>query len=104
MTSLTVCSSGAGSALRKSVGSDKTLAKLLGRTSDANIRFGDLCLLLERLGFDKRVRGSHHLFRMTGVEERINLQSDGTHAKPYQVRQVRAIVLKYKLGGQDDQI
>jgi hypothetical protein len=53
---------------------------------------------LEGLGFDKRVKGSHHLFRKPGVEERINLQRDGNSAKPYQVKQVRAVILKYKLG------
>jgi len=39
------------------------------------------------------------LFRKAGVEERINLQRDGSHAKPYQVKQVRNVVVRYKLGG-----
>ena len=43
---------------------------------DAAIRFDDLCSLLESLGFDKRVKGGHHLFRKAGVEERINLQRE----------------------------
>jgi len=67
-------------------------------TADAAIRFGDLCQLLESLGFEKRVRGSHHLFRKSGVDEKINLQRSGSQAKPYQVKQVRAIILKAKLG------
>lgn len=33
-----------------------------------------------------------------GVEERINLRRDGQNAKPYQVKQVRAVILKYRLG------
>ncbi len=53
---------------------------------------------LESLGFDKQVKGSGHLFRKAGVEERINLQRDGNNAKPYQVKQVRAVILKYKMG------
>lgn len=77
----------------------KTLRRLLSGTSDATIRFDDLCSLLQNLGFDKRVKGSHHLFRKSGVEERINLQREGNNAKPYQVKQVRAVILKYKLGG-----
>jgi predicted RNA binding protein YcfA (HicA-like mRNA interferase family) len=81
------------------VGAAKTLRQLLSGTSDAAIRFGDLCSLLESLGFEKRVRGSHHLFRKTGVEEKINIQREGNQAKPYQVKQVRAVVLRYKLGG-----
>jgi hypothetical protein len=44
------------------------------------------------------LRGSHHLFRQNGVEEKINLQQAGAHAKPYQVKQVRSVILKAKLG------
>jgi hypothetical protein len=77
------------------------MRQLLSGKADAAIRFDDLCALLEGLGFDKRVKGSHHLFRRSGVEERINLQRDGGHAKPYQVKQVRAILLRYKL--EDDE-
>ena len=68
----------------------KTLHRVLSGTSDASIRFDDLCTLLENLGFQKRVKGSHHIFRKTGVEEKVNLQRDGNNAKPYQVKQVRA--------------
>ena len=74
------------------------LQRVLSGTSDASLRFHELCSLLESLGFEKRIRGSHHLFRKVGVEEKINLQRDGNNAKPYQVRQVRAVILKYKLG------
>ncbi|MBI3694506.1 MAG: type II toxin-antitoxin system HicA family toxin [Acidobacteria bacterium] len=77
----------------------RTLRRLLSGTSDAAIRFDDWCSLLESLGFDKRVKGSHHLFRKAGVEERVNLQREGNNAKPYQVKQVRAVILKHKLGG-----
>ena len=71
--------------------------KILGGRSDTNIRFGDLCALLRSLGFIERTRGSHHIFRRRGVIERINLQREGSHAKPYQVRQIRRVILKYKL-------
>ena len=76
----------------------KTLRRVLSGTSDASIRFDDLCSLLENLGFEKRVKGGHHMFRRAGVEEKINLQREGHDAKPYQVRQVRGVLLKYKLG------
>jgi len=66
--------------------------------SDANIRFTDLCNLLEHLGFEEHVRGSHHLFRKEGIEEKINLQRDNDKAKTYQVRQVRNVLLKYGMG------
>lgn len=76
------------------------LERVLSRTSDANIRFDDLCHLLRSLGFEMRVHSSHHIFRKAGVEEKVNLQREGSEAKPYQVRQVRAVILKYGLGGQ----
>ena len=78
---------------------EELLQRILSGTSDANVRFDELCQLLERLGFIKRVRGSHHIFRKSNVEERINLQQHGGKAKPYQVRQVRNVILRHKLGG-----
>jgi hypothetical protein len=77
------------------------LARILRGTSDANVPFDGLRQLLRRLGFEERIRGSHHMFRKAGVEEKINLQRDDGKAKAYQVRQVRAIILRYKLGGQE---
>ena len=71
--------------------------KILGGRSDANIRFDDLRALLRSLGFTERMRGSHHMFRRQGVIERINLQREGGHAKSYQVKQIRRVILKYKL-------
>ena len=73
------------------------LRRILGGRSDANLRFDDLRVLLRELGFIERVRGSHHIFRREGVTERINLQRDSGHAKPYQVRQVRRVILQYGL-------
>jgi predicted RNA binding protein YcfA (HicA-like mRNA interferase family) len=75
----------------------KLLNSILSGRADANIEFDELCRLLERLGFDGRVRGSHHIFRKPGIPERPNLQSTGGKAKPYQVKQVREIIAKYKL-------
>ena len=76
-----------------------TLTKVLSGVSDANIRFGELTGLLDRLGFDCRVNGSHHIFWRTGVEEILNLQPRAGMAKPYQVKQARNVILKYELGG-----
>ena len=75
------------------------LERILRGTSDASISFDDLRNLLRRLGFEERSRGSHFIFRRADIDERINLQSDGKHAKVYQVRQVRAVILRYRLGG-----
>lgn len=78
---------------------DKLIFQILSGNADAAIPFDDLCNLLERLGFERRTRGSHNIFRLAGVEEKPNLQRDGKSAKPYQVRQVRDIIVKYKLAG-----
>ena len=64
---------------------DDLLARILRGTSDANIAFNDLRQLLRRLGFEERIRGSHHIFRKAGVEEKLNLQREGSKAKVYQV-------------------
>ena len=77
---------------------DKLRQKILLGQSDANIDFEDLCHLLQRLGFGKRVSGSHHVFSRNDVEEIINVQPNGRMAKPYQVKQVRDMLLKHRLG------
>lgn len=79
---------------------DKLLFQILRGTSDANVGFDDLRGLLQRIGFEERINSSHHMFRKEGVLEKINLQRDGNKAKVYQIRQVRAVLLKYKLGGE----
>ncbi len=79
------------------------IRRILEGHSDANIAFGDLCNLLRHLGFDERTKGSHHIFRRHDVEERINLQKDSAKAKPYQVKQVRWIILRYRLGDPFDE-
>lgn len=81
---------------------DKLLAKILIGTSDSNIPFAQMCQLLRRLGFEERIRGSHHIFTKEGVEEILNLQPKDSQAKAYQVKQVRAVILKCHLGGQND--
>ena len=60
-----------------------------------------MCRLLRTLGFHERTRGSHRIFTRDGVEEILNLQTKGDRAKPYQVKQVRQVILKYRLGGRD---
>ena len=79
---------------------EKLIFKILRGTSDANIRFEELCELLLHLGFEERIKGSHHIFRKKGIEEKINIQKEGAKAKPYQVRQARSILLRYKIAGE----
>ena len=78
------------------------LEQVLRGSSDANIPFAGLCRLLLKLGFQERVRGSHHIYWQEGIEEILNLQPQGNRAKPYQVKQVRHVILKYRLGGEVD--
>ena len=78
---------------------EKLLLQIIQGRSDRNTSFEELRKLLLHLGFEERIRGSHHLFRKPGVEM-INLQKDGNKAKPYQVKQVRAVLLRYRLGDQ----
>ncbi len=82
----------------------KLLARILRGTSDASIPFAGLCQVLRHLGFDERISGDHHIFTRTDVREILNLQPKGSKAKPYQVRQVRSVIVDYKLGDEDDSI
>ena len=76
---------------------EKLYAHILMRRSDASVPFDELRALLKRLGFDERIRGDHHIFTMSGVEEILNLQPRNGKGKPYQVKQVRDVILKYNL-------
>lgn len=66
---------------------------------DKNFRFSDLQRLLVALGFVlSRVCGDHFIYAKSGVAEIINIQPDkrdSSKAKSVQVRQVRAIIVKY---------
>ena len=78
--------------------SDSILFKVLRGTSDTNVRFSEIRGLLQRYGFDESIKGSHHIFTHSGVGEILNLQSRGSMAKAYQVKQVRNVLVRYKLG------
>lgn len=79
----------------------KLRQKILSGNSDTNIEFSEFRQLLHRTGFEERVKGSHHLFTREGVTEILNLQPNGNRAKAYQVKQVRNILIKYRLGEND---
>ena len=78
---------------------DKLLARILRGASDANVAFEDLRRLLKRLGFAERICGDHYIFTKDGVAEILNLQPQGSQAKSYQVKQVRGVIVKYRLAG-----
>jgi virulence-associated protein VapD len=83
---------------------EKLLAALMCGTKDKAFLFSDLQAILTRLGFQCRIKGDHYIYTRNEVDEIINIQPVGNKAKPYQVKQVRNIVLKYHFGGDIDEI
>jgi len=80
----------------------RLLARINGGVA-TNIAFSDLLILLARLGFQEvGGRGSHRVYARPGVTELINLQEVRGQAKPYQVRQVAAVVRRYNLRLEDE--
>jgi hypothetical protein len=71
---------------------EKLLERLRDFRRDQGWHFEEICHLLQRLGFEMRISGSHHFFSKAGVREKINLQPQNGRAKPYQVRQARAVL------------
>jgi hypothetical protein len=76
---------------------EAVLASILRGTSDNNLMFSELRYALEALGFEVRVKGDHFIYSKQSVAEIVNLQPLGSKAKAYQVKQVRTLILKYKL-------
>ena len=78
---------------------EKLLLRILCGTQDSNVAFSDLQKILTLLGFAVRIKGDHFIYSRDDVEEIINIQPKGNKAKPYQVKQVRNLILKYQMGG-----
>ncbi len=88
--------------LNKTMGKyEKLLQKILSGTSDNNIKFSELRMILNQLGFKERVRGDHYIFTKDNIEEIINIQPKNSKAKGYQVKQIRNLIVKYHLGDSD---
>jgi predicted RNA binding protein YcfA (HicA-like mRNA interferase family) len=75
----------------------KLIEKIITGKSDSNIKFNELCGLLLKLGFKVRIKGSHHIYFKEGLNEIINIQEINGHAKPYQVKQIREIIINNNL-------
>jgi len=73
---------------------EKLLHKLFHQEFDSNFLFKDMLWLLQTLGYEYRIRGSHYIFKKAKSKEIINLQKDGRYVKMYQIRQVRKIIQK----------
>ena len=74
----------------------KLWQQVMDGNHDSNFRFSDLRLLLEHQSFECRIRGDHFIYSRSDLPEIINLQPVGSKAKPYQVKQVRAILMRYR--------
>lgn len=81
----------------------KLLARILSGTSDKNLAFADLRAVLLRCRFIERIKGGHHIFHRDGVAEILNLQDKNGQAKPYQVKQARDIIVRYRLSDLADE-
>jgi len=55
--------------------------------------------LMSYLNFSLRISGSHHILYRDDIEEIINIQPKNGKVKAYQVKHIRNILVKYKLGG-----
>ncbi len=75
----------------------KLLERILSGRSDANIPFEQTRTLLESLGFSEDIEGDHFIYRKEGVPGRINIQPQGAKCKPYQVRQIRKVLIDFDL-------
>ncbi len=82
----------------------KILQRILSGSADRSIRFDELIRLLKSMGFTERIRGDHHILTRTDLEEILNLQPNGHQAKPYQVKQVREIIVREGRVPEDQQI
>jgi hypothetical protein len=81
---------------------EKLLQRILSGRQDASIPFSEAVSLMQTLGFNMRIKSSHHIFFRKGIKEIINLQPDGSKAKAYQVKQIRELIVKYQLGVEDE--
>ena len=76
---------------------EKLYFSIISGLQDKNIKFKNLQKLLDILGFDCRIRGDHFIYSYDNFRENINIQPSGNMAKPYQVKQVRNFLQKYKI-------
>ena len=81
----------------------KLIQGILSGRHDNSIKFSESVNLLKALGFSVRIKGSHHIFHREDVEEIINLQPDGSKTKAYQVKQIRELIVKYRMEEKDNE-
>ena len=76
----------------------KTYNDVISGKSDNNINFNDFRNLIVDLGFVlKGQKGSHVSYYHKAINERMIIQTAGSKAKGYQVRQLRNIIKNHNL-------
>ena len=75
--------------------------KLMQRISAGqyrNVKFSDFINLITGFGFTlDHIKGSHHIYLHSFVEDALNLQPFEGEAKPYQIKQFLELVERYSL-------
>ncbi len=80
----------------------KLLARVLAGHVN-NVDFEDFARMVEAFGFEHdRTAGSHRQFAHPALPEVLSLQPHHGDAKPYQIRQLLALVESYNLTLEDE--
>ena len=74
----------------------KLLERLLSGDADRAFAFDDVCTVLLRLGFTRRVRGSHHIFTRDGIRDIFS--SHGAAVMPSRIRCDRSAMWSFVMG------
>ncbi|MCI8874160.1 MAG: type II toxin-antitoxin system HicA family toxin [Lachnospiraceae bacterium] len=78
---------------------DKIRSDILSGKCDKNISETDMRFFLDKIGaVNRRTNGSHIQYTIDNIPELINIQPKNGKIKPYQVKEIRNIVKKYRLG------
>jgi len=79
----------------------KLLEQILRGDADTNVKFSGMVQLLKRLAFGNALREAIAFFG--AMESRkSNLQPHAGKCQPYQVKQVRNVIINYRLAGEAD--
>lgn len=78
---------------------EKIRSDVMSGKCDKNISEADMKFFLAKIGaIYKRTTGSHIQYTIDNIPELINIQPKNGKIKPYQVKEIRNIVKKYRLG------
>lgn len=71
------------------------LEKLIKKILDArNVSYKEAETLLQRLGFEVEISGSHHVFRKSGYKKNISLKRR-SELLPYQLRDLKEVLIDH---------